>query len=67
MVLLCGVFVIKGILVGSPNREPTEYSRIYLLGSLYSIVFLLYSWGSPFGVPIRTLLVMASVITERAR
>ena len=26
---------------------------IYLPGSLYSIKFLLYSWGSLFGVPIR--------------
>ena len=24
---------------------------IYLPGSLYSIIFLLYSWGSLFGVP----------------
>ena len=47
----------KGTLLGTPNREPQEYSRyiigIYLPGSLYSIIFLLYSWGSPFGVPSR--------------
>ena len=47
----------KGTLLGTPNREPQEYSRyrigIYLPGSLYSILFLLYSWGSLFGVPIR--------------
>ena len=30
---------------------------IYLPESLYSLVLLLYSWGSLFGVPIRTLLV----------
>ena len=54
--------VIKGTLLGTPNREPQEYSRyiigIYLLGSLYSIVYLLYSWGSLFGVPSRVPLVM---------
>ena len=42
----------KGTLLGTPNREPQEYSRniigIYLPGS----PFLLYSWGSLFGVPI---------------
>ena len=69
----------KGTLLGTPNREPKEYSRnrniltgvrifyyipirepkeysrnivgIYLPGSLYSIIFLLDSWGSLFGVP----------------
>ena len=47
----------KGTLKGSPNREPQEYSsnmrEIYLPGSLYFIIFLLYSWGSLFGVPIK--------------
>ena len=47
----------KGTLLGTPNWEPQEYSRyiigIYLPRSLYSIVFLLYSWGSLFGVPSR--------------
>ena len=51
----------KGTLLGTPNWEPQEYSRyiigIYLPGSLYSIVFLLYSWGSQFGVPSRVPLV----------
>ena len=40
--------------MGTPNREPQEYSRnileLYLPGSSYSIIFLLYSWGSLFGV-----------------
>ena len=40
----------------TPNRELQQYSRntigIYLPGSLYSIIFLLYSWGSLFEVPI---------------
>ena len=40
--------------------EPQEYSKniigLYLPGSLYSFMFLLYSWGSLIGVPIRTLL-----------
>ena len=35
----------KGSLLGTPSREPQEYSRsivgIYLRGSLYSIIFLL--------------------------
>ena len=47
----------KGTLLGPPNREPQEYSRyiigIYLPGSFYSIIFLLYSWGSLSGVPSR--------------
>ena len=47
----------RDYLLGTPNREPQEYSRyiigIYLPGSLYSIIFLLYSWGSLFGVPSR--------------
>ena len=47
----------KGTLLGTPNWEPQEYSRyiigIYLPGSLYTIIFLLYSWGSLFGVPSR--------------
>ena len=42
--------VNKGTLMGTPNMEPQEYSRniigIYLPESLYSIKFLLYSWGS---------------------
>ena len=50
----------KGTLLGTPNRELQEYSRniigIYPPGSLYSLLVLLYSWGSLFGVPIRTLL-----------
>ena len=47
----------QGTLLRSPNREPQEYNRnltgIYLPGSSYSIIFLLHSWGSLFGVPIR--------------
>ena len=45
--------LIQRVLLGTPNREPQEYSRnvigIYLPESLYSIIFLLYSWGSLFG------------------
>ena len=45
----------KGTLLGTPNREPQEYSRneigICLPISLYSSIFLQYSWGSLFGVP----------------
>ena len=54
--------MIKETLMGNPNREPQEYSRniigICPPGSFYSIIFLLYSWGSLFGVPIKVLLVM---------
>ena len=43
--------------MGTPNREPQEYSRyiigIYLPEALYSIIFLLFSWASLFGVPSR--------------
>ena len=45
----------KGTLLGTPNREPQEYSKniigICLPGSLHSTIFLLYSWGFLFGVP----------------
>ena len=51
----------KETLMGTSNRQPQEYSRniigIYLPGSLYTIIFLLYSWGSLFGVPIKVPLV----------
>ena len=50
-----GFRMYNGTLMGTPNREPQEYSRniigIYLPGSLYSILFLLHSWGFLFGVP----------------
>ena len=43
--------------MGTPNREPQEYSR-YIVeykdpGSYIPIIFLLYSWGSLFRVPIK--------------
>ena len=54
--------LLKGTLLGTPNREPQENSRyiigIYLPGSLYSIIFLLYSRGSLFGVPSRVPLLL---------
>ena len=47
----------KGTLMGAPVKEPQEYIRniigIDLPGSLCSILFLLYSWGSLFGLPIK--------------
>ena len=49
--------------MGTPNREPQAYSRnilgIYLPGSSFSsiLIFLLYSWGSLFGVPIKVPLI----------
>ena len=54
---------VKGIILGTPKREPQEYGRniigIYLPGSLYSMIFLLYSRGSLFGVAIEIPLVPA--------
>ena len=48
---------VQGLGLKGLYWEPQEYSRyiigIYLPGSLYSIIFLLYSWGSLFGVPRR--------------
>ena len=42
--------------MGTPNREPQEYSRniteiIKDPSGYIPIIFLLYSWGSLFGVP----------------
>ena len=59
----------KGTLLGTPKREPQEYSRyiigIYLPGSLYSIIFLLYSWGSLFGVPSRVPLINLKTLNPK--
>ena len=45
----------KGTLLGTPNREPQEYNRNIMEykdpGRYIPIIFLLYSWGSLFGVP----------------
>ena len=43
--------------MGTPNREPQEYSR-YIIehkdpGRYILMIFLLHSWGSLFGVPSR--------------
>ena len=54
--------VIEGTLLGTPNREPQEYSRNitgrYLQGSSYSVIFLLYSWDSLFVLPSKVPLVI---------
>ena len=43
--------------MGTPNRELQDYSRNILeytdTGRYIPIMFLLYSWGSLFGVPIK--------------
>ena len=43
--------------MGTLNREPQEYSRNLMEykdpGRYIPIIFLLYSWGSLFGVPFR--------------
>ena len=45
-----------GTLLGTPNREPQEYSRNIIEykdpGRYIPTIFLLCSWGSLFGVPI---------------
>ena len=49
----------KGTLVGTPNREPQEYSRNIIEyedpDRYIPIIFLLYSWGSLFGFPLKFL------------
>ena len=54
----------KGTLLGTPNREPQEYSRNIMEykdpGWYIPIIYLLYSWGSRFGVPSRVPLSQAS-------
>ena len=48
---------VKGILLGTPDRQPQEYSRNIMEykdpGRYIPIIYLLYSWGSRFGVPSR--------------
>ena len=43
--------------MGTPNMEPQDYSRNIIEykdpGRYIPIIFLLYSWGSLFGVPIK--------------
>ena len=57
--------IFKGTLLGTPNREPQEYSR-YIMeykdpGRYIPIICLLYSWGFRFGVPSRVPLILGSV------
>ena len=56
--------MVKGTLLGTPNREPQEYSRNLMEykdpGRYIPIKYLLYSWGSRFGVPSRVPLMVAS-------
>ena len=54
----------KGTLLGTPNREPQEYSRNIMEykdpGRYIPIIYLLYSWGSRFGVPSKVPLMYAT-------
>ena len=54
----------KRVPMGTPNREPQEYSRNtieYKDPSKYiPVVFQLYSWGSLFGVPSKVPLFHAN-------
>ena len=58
--------VNKGTLLGTPNREPQEYSRNIMEyedpGRYIPIIYLLYSWGSLFGVPSRVPLVKGLIV-----
>ena len=53
---------LKGTLLGTPNREPQEYSRNIMVykdpGRYIPIIYLLCSWGSQFGVPSRVPLAL---------
>ena len=46
---------VKRVLLGTPNREPQEYSRNIIEykdpGRYIPVIFLLYSCGSLCGVP----------------
>ena len=56
----CGAWAFapyKGTLLGTPNWEPQKYSRNIMEyedpGRYIPIIYLLFSWGSQFGVPSR--------------
>ena len=53
---------LKGTLLGTPNREPQEYNRNVMEykdpGRYIPIIYLLYSWGSRFGVPSKVPLIL---------
>ena len=55
----------KGILLGTPNREPQEYSRNIMEykdpGRYIPIIYLLYSWGSRLGVPNKVPLLITTL------
>ena len=54
--------------MGTPNREPQEHSRNRKEykdpGRYIPIIFLLYSWGSLSGVPIKVLHLRVSAQTS---
>ena len=60
-----GKQMVKGTLLGTPNREPQEYSRNIMEckdpGRYIPSIYLLYSWGSLFGVPSRVPLMVVSL------
>ena len=61
-------YVYKGILLGTPNREPQEYTRNVMEykdpGRYIPIIYLLHSWGSRFGVPSKVPLVYAWALSS---
>ena len=67
---------LKGTLMETPNREPQEYSSnrikfkdpsryIPIIFLLFPTIFLLYSWGFLFGVPMKVPLTLSSCEDSR--
>ena len=56
--------IVKRVPMGTPNREPQEYSRNIMEckdpGRYIHIIFLLYSWGSLFEVSIQVPSIVAA-------
>ena len=55
--------------MGTPKREPQEYSRNIIEykdpDGYIPILFLLYSWGSLFGFPLKSLYLYVCVCERR--
>ena len=68
VVILVSCSAIKGTLLGTPNREPQECSRNIMeykdSGKYMPIIYLLYSWGSLFGVPSRVPLAIRPALAS---
>ena len=61
-----GTYYIKGTLLGTPNREPREYSRNIMEyqdpGRYIRVIFLHYVLGVPcLGIPVKSLYYVRNV------